>query len=398
MLEVSWKMGRCRATLASLVVAACNMSGPPLPGQGGGVSLSPAGGSGGSGVVVGGSSSGSIGGAAGNAGVGGDAPAANGSDAVRPNGLDAGAAPGAGSAPVFINGPSPGCQEGAPRATSGPGTLSTSSGERAYSLHVPTLGAEPRPLVLAMHGYTLNAAEQERVTRLSEVADREGFVVVYPDGLGSPTSWNAGPCCSYDDKARDDIGFLTQLIDDLGERLCLDQGRVYATGFSNGGMMAYRMACDRSDRIAAIASVAGSMVLPEADCHPVRPVPVMHTHGSADPIVPFAGGAGPAWLTPAGETPAVFPSVAAEIALFAEINGCSSDTETVFDELDTRCVRQSSCTNDASVMSCTVTGGGHAWPGGADIGLLASLIMGSQSATLPTSQVMWDFLKAHRLP
>jgi hypothetical protein len=102
--------------------------------------------------------------------------------------------------------------------------------------------------------------------------------------------------------------------------------------------------------------------------------------------------------TAPNEKDAAAPPGAAEIALFARMNGCTSDTETVFDELDTHCVRQPSCTNDAAVMSCTITGGGHAWPGGVDIGLLASLIMGPQSATLPTSQVMWDFLKVHRLP
>jgi polyhydroxybutyrate depolymerase len=276
--------------------------------------------------------------------------------------------------------------------------LTVSSGERSYQLHVPSGGSEPRPLLLALHGYTLNASEHERITRLSELADREGFVVVYPNGLGSPTSWNAGPCCSYDDKTRDDIGFLAGLIDDLGEHLCLDQGRVYATGFSNGGMMAYRMACQMSDRIAAAASVSGSMVLPADDCHPLRPVPFMHTHGTADPIVPFDGGPGPTWLTPAGETPQVFPSVPDEVALFAGLNGCSSNTETIFSQSDTECARQATCTSGSDVLLCTVDGGGHAWPGGADMGLLVALVTGPQSMTLPTSEVMWNFLKGHQLP
>jgi polyhydroxybutyrate depolymerase len=300
--------------------------------------------------------------------------------------------------PGFRSGPSPGCDNGAVPAVSGRGTLTVSSGERSYVLHVPSGGSGPRPLVLAMHGYTLNATEHERTTGLSELADREGFVVVYPEGIGVPTSWNAGICCSYDDKSRDDLAFLAELIDHLGESTCLDQGRVYATGFSNGGMLTYRMACEMSDRIAAVASVAGSMVLPEDQCQPVRPVPLMHTHGTADPIVPFDGGSGPAWLTPAGETPATFPSAADEVALFAALNGCSSDTESVFSERDTECIRHSNCTDNAAVMLCTVDGGGHAWPGGADPGLLLSLIMGQQSQTLPTSQVMWDFLKEHHLP
>jgi polyhydroxybutyrate depolymerase len=99
-----------------------------------------------------------------------------------------------------------------------------------------------------------------------------------------------------------------------------------------------------SERIAAVASVAGSMVLPEDQCHPVRPVPLMHTHERPNPIVPFEGGSGPAWLTPAGETPATFPSAPDEVALFAALNDCSSTTETVFSESDTECVRRSDCT------------------------------------------------------
>jgi len=284
-----------------------------------------------------------------------------------------------------------------PRVVSGHGSLTTNSGERSYELHVPSGSAEPRPLMLSLHGYTLSGSDQERTTGFSSIADREGFVVVYPNGLGSPTSWNAGPCCSYDDKTRDDMGFIVDLMDDLGQRLCLDQRRVYVTGFSNGGMMAYRIACQMADRIAAAASVSGSMVLPRGECDPVRPVPFMHTHGTADPIVPYAGGSGPTWLTPSGETPQVFPAVQDEVALFAELNGCASNTETVFDKADTTCRRRSSCTEDAEVMLCTVTGGGHAWPGGADQGL-AALVMGPQSSTLPASEVMWEFLKGHELP
>jgi polyhydroxybutyrate depolymerase len=251
--------------------------------------------------------------------------------------------------------------------------------------------------VLALHGYTLNGIEQERVTGFSELADSEGFVVVYPNGLGSPASWNAGPCCSYDDKTRDDMGFLSDLIDYLGERLCIDQGRVYSTGFSNGGMMSYRLACQMADRIAAVASVAGSMVLPAEECQPVRPVPLMHTHGTADPIVPFDGGSGPTWLTPAGETPQVFPSVAEEVALFASLNGCSDSTESVFSERDTNCTRQPVCNGNAEVMSCIVDGGGHTWPGSAG-NILTSLVTGPTSPTLSTTEVMWGFLKRHQLP
>jgi polyhydroxybutyrate depolymerase len=405
------------ATIGPVLSAllACSSSGPPLPGSPGYVSASaprpPGAGSAGTSPAPAPEQTPPVApeGAPGAAGTFGEGPdvstgsetpidVGTGGTAAAPTGPDTTPPPDEEVIPAFRTGPSPGCDNGATPPVNGRGRLTVSSGERSYLLHVPTAGSEPRPLVLAMHGYTLNATEHERTTGLSEIADREGFVVVYPEGIGAPTSWNAGICCSYDDKSRDDLEFLGALIDDLGERTCLDQGRVYATGFSNGGMLTYRMACEMSDRIAAVASVAGSMVLPEDQCHPLRPVPLMHTHGTADPIVPFDGGSGPAWLTPAGETPATFPSAAEEVALFAALNDCSSNTESVFSQSDTECVRQLDCTDNAAVMLCTVDGGGHAWPGGADPGLLLSLIMGPQSQTLATSQVMWDFLKEHHLP
>jgi polyhydroxybutyrate depolymerase len=414
MRYVSSKTGATGAfgAFALAAAAACSSSGAPLPGEGrtvgasgpnglgnagtGGAAAVPTPGlpGGGAGELPGGLGAPITGPVMGSGSVTEPSGAAGG--AATPTQVDGGKPPDDGAG-TFRTGPSPGCSNGTSRAVSGHGTLTVSGSARSYELHVPSSGAEPRPLVLALHGYTMSGPEHERITRLSELADREDFVVVYPNGLGSPTSWNAGSCCSYDDKTRDDMGFLSGLVDDLGERLCLYQGRVYATGFSNGGMMAYRMACEMADRIAAAASVSGSMVLPTDECHPVRPVPFMHTHGTADPIVPYDGGSGPTWLTPAGETPQVFPSVEAEVALFAGLNGCTSSTETVFSQRDTTCTRQSACAESAEVMLCTVEGGGHAWPGGADMGLL-SLVGGPQSATLPTSDVMWDFLKTHHLP
>jgi polyhydroxybutyrate depolymerase len=412
MLRGSWKTGVSGAfgALPLMVVAACNSSGPPLPDEGGKVSTPAPPGPGGAG-------NGAMGAARlpppSQPGNRGEGPASIGGPLDGSGAGAGGGMIGAGGGPIqsdagapseevpgsveFRTGPSPGCSNGALQAVSGRGTLTTSSGERTFELHVPPNGSAPRPLVLALHGYTLNGIEQERMTGFSRLADNEGFIVVYPNGLGSPTSWNAGPCCSYDDQTRDDIGFLSDLIDYLGERLCIDQGRVYSTGFSNGGMMSYRLACQMADRIAAIASVAGSMVLPPDECHPARPVPLMHTHGTADPIVPFDGGSGPTWLTPAGETPQVFPSVAEEVALFATLNGCSGETESIFSELDTDCTRRPICSGNAAVMSCTVDGGGHTWPGSAG-NILTSLVTGPTSPTLPTTEVMWDFLKVHQLP
>lgn len=127
--------------------------------------------------------------------------------------------------------------------------------ERSYVLHIPTgyNGRHPTPLVLAFHGIELNAEEMIRISGLSEQANTSGFIVAYPNGTGGSKSWNGGHCCGEAAKNRvDDLGFVRALIDELASLANIDPGRVYATGFSNGAIMVYRLACELSDRIAAI--------------------------------------------------------------------------------------------------------------------------------------------------
>src|SRR5262249_51407591 len=138
-----------------------------------------------------------------------------------------------------------------------------------------------------------DAIENRSWLDLDGVADREGFVTVYPDGTGPFGDrlhmWNSGACCgSAQWAAVDDVGFLLAVMDDVATRTPVDPTRVYVTGLSNGGMMAYRLAAEASDRIAAIAPVAGSRAAVLDDA--VRVMPVMHVHSVDDPVVPFAGG------------------------------------------------------------------------------------------------------------
>ena len=162
-------------------------------------------------------------------------------------------------------------------------------GHREYRLRVPPRlrrSAEPLPLVLAVHGGASNAEKFESLSGFDEVADRKGFLVAYPEGF--MFSWNAGPCCGPAKLARiDDTGFLTGLIDRLVEAKVADPGRVYVAGFSNGGGMAYRMACEGPGRVKAIGVVSASLII---DCDPDRPVSVMIVHGRADGSVPYRGG------------------------------------------------------------------------------------------------------------
>jgi polyhydroxybutyrate depolymerase len=114
---------------------------------------------------------------------------------------------------------------------------------------------------------------------MDDVADREGFVTVYPDGLGVLGTWNGGGCCGYAvQNDVDDVGFVTALLDHLEQALCIDRARVFASGMSNGGIFSHRLACEQSERIAAIAPVAGTLMI--ESCAPSRSVSVMHIHGS----------------------------------------------------------------------------------------------------------------------
>ena len=209
----------------------------------------------------------------------------------------------------------------------GPGdhNLSLKMGDvtRSYLVHVPPKHdpTKATPVVLVLHGAGTNGAIMIPFCGLNRKADEAGFVAIYPNGTGLANlmlTWNSGGLRGKmaDGKA-DDVAFLDKLLDDLATMVKVDSKRVYATGMSNGGMMCYCLAAELSDRIAAIAPVAGTMAI--ENYKPKRPVPVMHFHGAADKIVPFAG--------PSDRTPKflAFKSVEETIKVCAKANGCSQD-------------------------------------------------------------------------
>ena len=153
--------------------------------------------------------------------------------------------------------------------------------ERTYLLHLPTGydGIEPLPLIIAMHGGLGSADNLQSQSGLSNKADSENFIVVYPEGVKGGVlnvrTWNAGWCCGNSSSSNvDDVGFIDSLLDTLVDRYAIDTNRIYATGMSNGGFMSYRLACELSDRIAAIAPVSASMSV--TGYIPSRPVPIIH--------------------------------------------------------------------------------------------------------------------------
>lgn len=164
---------------------------------------------------------------------------------------------------------------------------------RHYHVYIPKnyVVGSSRPLIMNFHGYGSNASAEQAYSNFMPVADTAGFLVVYPEGLKDGNGnqyWNAGiPGLP---KTPDDVAFISSLIDALHLRYNINTSKVYSTGLSNGGYMSYRLAWKLSDKIAAIASVSGSMGPQDfAICKPPRPIPIMEIHGTADPTVPYTG-------------------------------------------------------------------------------------------------------------
>ncbi len=167
------------------------------------------------------------------------------------------------------------------------GTLAFGGLDRTYQLHVPAGLDRPAGLVVNLHGAGMTGASQAAATNYNAVADQYGFVVAYPNGIDM--SWVDGRGASVPDRQGvDDVGFLVALIDRLSRDYGVPSGRVFATGMSAGAFMANRLACDRADIVAAIAPVAGTLGA-GTRCTPSRPVSVLETHGTTDPVVPYAG-------------------------------------------------------------------------------------------------------------
>ncbi|MEW6668416.1 MAG: PHB depolymerase family esterase [Thermodesulfobacteriota bacterium] len=269
--------------------------------------------------------------------------------------------------------------------------------ERYYRLYVPRSWErrEIRALVIALHGGGTNAASMERLSRLNEMAGAAGFMVAYPQGTGrSPgiLTWNAGSCCGHASSNQvDDVGFIARLIDHLVSRFHVDPGRVYATGISNGAMMAYRLAAELPDRIAAIAPVAGSL---EVDPSRVRSaVPVVHFHGTADEYVPYEGGHGrrsmPGLVTrPVEETISIWVKAnrARGQPRLDHLPNLADDGTTVL-----RCT-YSSDHDPQSVVLYRINGGGHTWPGNPS----RERLLGITTRDISANEIMWEFFKAHR--
>ncbi|WP_218942685.1 PHB depolymerase family esterase [Rhodoferax sp. BLA1] len=268
---------------------------------------------------------------------------------------------------------------------------------RSYLVHVPQRGlaGQPVPLLVAMHGGGGNMEFQADDSRygLISASERDGFVVAFPNGYsrfagGKLATWNAGNCCgAARDGQVDDVGFIRQMVSQISAQLPIDPRLVYATGMSNGAMMAYRLACEAPDVFSAIAAVAGTDNT--RLCQPGKPVSVLHVHAKNDDHVLFHGGAGPAAVNRSAE--ADYSSAPNTMAKWTQLNGCSPVPKRVLDQAGALCESYAPCQGGAQVQLCVTDTGGHAWPGG-------HKTRGDEqpSQAISANAVMWDFFS--RLP
>jgi polyhydroxybutyrate depolymerase len=266
------------------------------------------------------------------------------------------------------------------------GRLVSSGQERQYLLHVPPKydRATPAPLVISMHGAALWPAAQMKMSQWNEVADEQGFIVVYPSGTGFPRIY---PMEGAALKA--DVRFISDLIDTLEASYNIDPTRIYADGFSNGGGMAFALSCTLPDRIAAVGMVAGAQLLPWSWCTDSRPVPMIAFHGTADPIVPYGGGR--TWKSP---TPMPFPGVREWTENWAKRNRCGAQAVESSAAAHVARLEYTKCADDATVVLYTVGGGGHSWPGGKPI---AEWWVGPTSHEINATELIWAFFREHPL-
>lgn len=257
--------------------------------------------------------------------------------------------------------------------------------QRTYRVYVPPVynPAVPAPLIINLHGYGSNNIEQEIYTNFKPIADTSGFIIVHPNGtpdFSNTLHWN-----TFGTSNVDDVGFLSALIDTLSVQLNINQSMVYATGMSNGGFMSFQLACQLGNKIAAIASVTGTMTVTNlGTCQPARPLPVMQIHGTADATVPYLGNFFFApvqnllnfWVGVNGT------SATPQIYQMPDINpndGCTAERHTY-----------TGGTNGTQIIHYKVIGGGHSWPG-------APININVTNMDFSASAEIWKFFRQYNI-
>jgi polyhydroxybutyrate depolymerase len=289
---------------------------------------------------------------------------------------------------------------------------------RDYRVHVPPAAVygQPLPMVMNLHGATQNGQLEELTSDMDANADQHGYLVVYPDGTriskvltpdpvakSAQYGWNAGQCCGLPVTThQNSVGFLERVIADVAARTPVNLRRVYMTGISNGGMMAYAMAAEASDHVAAIASVSGQVELPTI--HPSRPVPTMEFHSVNDPIALFAG-------TP-NKNPKLVLSVMEGIRQWVKADGCATTPHagpeivgapgSISAGETATPITYTHCAAGTQVALWRFTGSGHVWPGSPlNTGPMKDWILagvGRGIVLVNANETMWQFFSRYELP
>ncbi|HKP55127.1 MAG TPA: PHB depolymerase family esterase [Polyangiales bacterium] len=319
------------------------------------------------------------------------------------------AAPADASAPVVPPHPAPASSACPTPGKAAPGDfdkpLPYAGLSRSYRVHVPRGfdATKPQPLVLVLHGLSVDGPQMQIMSAFDSVADKHGFIVVYP--TSDSGSWNAGGCCNPE--GPDDVAFMRLVVDQVKVQLCVDPKRIYATGMSNGALMSQLLGCKAADLFAAIAPVAGPLIIAEDQCKPARPISMLAIHGSNDTLLGYEDGGFLPLISVPGT---VVPSAHASTAGWARRDQCASGPAAPTPKADwprepisggvvpgsggwipdewamnsapmtpgASCEWYSECAADAEVGLCTHDGG-HDWPTG-------------------SSTVIWQFFERHPMP
>ncbi len=258
--------------------------------------------------------------------------------------------------------------------------------QRTYRVHLPPQfdGKSKWPVLIVFHGFANDSHSMEALTGFDAIADREKFLVVYPDGVSR--HWSFGE--SRD--AVDDVGFTLALLAHLRAKFFADPRRTYAVGISNGGFLTLTLACQHPEQFAAVATVAATFSQQQAKtCKPSRPVPIALIHGEADRLIPFGGGLSADGLS--------LLSVPATVKRWAVLNGCEKQSKVeqlqrrVQDGTAVQQTRFLKCRGAAQVHFYQIAGGGHTWPGSTKN--LPIIAVGKASQNLKASEVLWQFFR-----
>jgi len=263
------------------------------------------------------------------------------------------------------------------------GTVFSGGLIRTYLLHIPSgyQANSSEAMVLSFHGHSSNAFQQERRSGMSLLSDQQGFIAVYPQGVVGPdgqTGWSTG---ALNRPQVNDVLFVSDLLNHLQGIFCIDPHRIYATGFSNGGGMTNVLACTLAGRLAAFAPVSGAYPPYPGGCHPVRPVPLLEFHGTADPIVPYSGNARKG-----------YPPILTWLQGWATRDGCTMGPTVFYKQVNVTGLEWTNCQGNAIVIQYRISGEGHVWPRAT-----FNKPGGTAVSSLSASALIWSFFQQHPL-